>query len=118
MCHIRSTVFKSSSLKHKPSSRASKKRQRQADVGVCRERYREREREASKSFRKLVDAPDALCHLASGQVFKLQVFLKLTNTDPFAAWFVVSGDATPDAIRVVRSVLGAISSLPVVAFRE
>ena len=30
----------------------------------------------------------------------------------------VTGDATPDGIRVVRSVPGAISSLPVVAFRE
>ena len=39
-------------------------------------------------------------------------FLKLTNTDPF----IVTGDATPDGIRVVRSVLGAISFLPVVAF--
>ena len=33
---------------------------------------------------------------------------KLTNTEPFAAWFVVTGDATADGIRVVRSVLGAI----------
>jgi hypothetical protein len=31
--------------------------------------------------------------------------------DTFAAWFVVTGDATPDGMRVVRSVLGAISSL-------
>ena len=30
-------------------------------------------------------------------------FLKLTNTDPFAAWFVVTGDATPDGIRVAFS---------------
>ena len=29
---------------------------------------------------------------------KLLVFLKLTYTDPFAAWFVVTGDATPDGI--------------------
>ena len=42
--------------------------------------------------------------------FKLQPFLKLTKTDPFAAWFGVTGDATPDGIRVVRSVLGAIVS--------
>ena len=49
---------------------------------------------------------------------KLPPFLKLTNTDPFAAWFVVTGDATPDGIRVVRSVIGAISSLSIVAFRE
>ena len=48
------------------------------------------------------------------QFLKLPPFLKLTNTDPFAAWFVVTGDATPDEIRVVRSVLGAISSLPIV----
>jgi hypothetical protein len=26
-----------------------------------------------------------------GHVFKLPPFLKLTNTDPFAAWFVVTG---------------------------
>ena len=45
-------------------------------------------------------------------------FFKLTNTDPFAAKFVVTRDDTPDGIRVVRSVLGAISSLPIVAFRE
>ena len=39
----------------------------------------------------------------------------MTNTEPFAAWFVVTGDATADGIRVVRSVLGVISSLPIVA---
>jgi hypothetical protein len=33
---------------------------------------------------------------------KLPVFLKLTNKDPFAAWFVVTGDATPDARVVAR----------------
>ena len=53
-----------------------------------------------------------------GQFFKLPAFLKLTNTEPFVAWFVVTGGAAPDGIRVVRSVLGAISSLPIVAFRE
>jgi len=47
--------------------------------------------------------------------FKRTVFLKMTNTDPFAAWFVVTGDATPDGIRVVWLVLRAISSLPSVA---
>ena len=46
----------------------------------------------------------------------MPVFLKLTNTDPFAAWFVVTRDATPDGIRVVRSVFGAISSLPIVTY--
>ena len=34
-----------------------------------------------------------------GQFFKLPTFLKLTSTDPFAAWFVVTGDATLDGIR-------------------
>ena len=43
--------------------------------------------------------------------FKLPAFHKLTNGDPFAAWFTLSEDATPDGIRVVRSVLGVISSL-------
>ena len=33
-----------------------------------------------------------------GLFFKLPPFLKLTNTDPFAAWFVVTGDATPDGV--------------------
>ena len=37
---------------------------------------------------------------------------KLVETERFAAWFVVSGDATADEIRVVRSVLGAISRPP------
>ena len=37
-----------------------------------------------------------------GKLCKLPGSLKSTNTDPFAAWFVVNGDATPDAIRVVR----------------
>ena len=41
-------------------------------------------------------------------VFELPAFLHLTNTDPFAACFVVIGNATPGGIRVVRSVLGAI----------
>ena len=44
-----------------------------------------------------------------GNFSTLPVFLKLTNTDPFAAWFVVTGDVTPGGIRVVRSVLGAIT---------
>ena len=52
-----------------------------------------------------------------GPFVKLPVFLKLINTDPFAAWFVVTEDATPDGMRVVRSVLGAIRALSIVAFR-
>ena len=36
---------------------------------------------------------------------KLPPIFKLTNTDIFAAWFVVTRDATPDEIRVVRTVL-------------
>jgi hypothetical protein len=48
----------------------------------------------------------------SAHIFELPVLVELTNTDPFAAWFVVIGDATADEIRVVRSVLGAISSFP------
>ena len=43
------------------------------------------------------------------QFSKLPGVFKLTNTEPFAAWFVASGDVTADEIRVVRSVLGAIS---------
>ena len=43
------------------------------------------------------------------QFFKLPVVFKLTKTERLAACFVVSGDATADAIRVVRSVLVAIS---------
>ena len=34
----------------------------------------------------------------------------MTNTGRFAAWFVVSGDATADEICVVRSVLESIGS--------
>ena len=49
------------------------------------------------------------------EFFKPPAFLKLTNTDPFAAWFILSWDATPDGKRVVRSVLGAISSFPIAA---
>jgi hypothetical protein len=45
----------------------------------------------------------------------LPAFLKLTNTDPIAAWLVVTEDATPDGI---RSVVGAIGSLPIVAFQK
>ena len=52
-----------------------------------------------------------------GYFFKLLACIRFSNTDPFAAWFVVTGDATPDGIRVVRSVLGAIYSLPIVVFR-
>ena len=43
------------------------------------------------------------------QFFKLPVVFKLTKSERLAACFVVSGDATADAIRVVRSVLVAIS---------
>ena len=32
----------------------------------------------------------------------------MTNTDYFAAWFAVTGDATPDGIRIVWSFLGAM----------
>ena len=52
-----------------------------------------------------------------GPFLGLLAFLELTSTDPFAARFLLTGDATPDGIRVVRSVLGAISSLPIVAFQ-
>ena len=52
------------------------------------------------------------------QFFKLLVFLRLTNTDPFATRLVVTWDATPDGTPAVRSVLGAISSLPIAAFRK
>ena len=31
-------------------------------------------------------------------LFKLLAFLQLTNMDPFAAWFVEAGEATPDGI--------------------
>ena len=55
---------------------------------------------------------------AVDQLLKFPAFLKLTNTDPFVAWVVVTGDATPDGIRVVRSVMGAIRSPPIVALRE
>jgi len=50
--------------------------------------------------------------------YKLPAFPKLTNTGSFAAWFVVTGDVTPDGVCVERLVLGAISSPPVVVFRE
>ena len=33
----------------------------------------------------------------------------MTSTDPFAAWFVLTGDATPNGIRVARSILEATS---------
>ena len=41
--------------------------------------------------------------------FNLPALLKFTNTTSFAAWFVVTGDATADEIRVERSVLGALA---------
>ena len=63
---------------------------------------------AISSFRDA--AAEAPSGHGSGAHPKLPPFLKLTNTDPFVAWCVVTGDATPDDIRVVRSVLGAISS--------
>jgi hypothetical protein len=53
-----------------------------------------------------------------GQFIELPASLKLTHTNPFAAWFVVKRDAPPDGIRVVRSVLGTTNSLPIVAFPE
>ena len=53
--------------------------------------------------------------VAVEQISKSPGLVKLTNTEPFAAWFVVTGDATADEIRIVRSVLGAISSLPIAA---
>ena len=49
---------------------------------------------------------------------KLLAFLESTNTHPFASCFVVIKDVTPDGIRVVRSVLGAMTSLPIAAFQE
>ena len=34
------------------------------------------------------------CAHEKGHFFKLPTFFNLTNTDPFASWFVVTGDAT------------------------
>ena len=48
----------------------------------------------------------------------MPAFLKLISTDPFTAWFVVTGDATPDGIRIVQSVLAAMSSLTIEAFQK
>ena len=39
-------------------------------------------------------------------MFQVADISYVANTDPFAAWFVVTGDAKPDGIRVVRSVFG------------
>ena len=55
---------------------------------------------------KIAKPPLAGGVVVAGCFFKLPLFPKLTNTDPFAAWFVVTRDATPDGIRVVRSVIG------------
>ena len=52
------------------------------------------------------------CPPRCGTCFKLPSLLKLTNADPFSAWFVVNGDAETDGIRVVRWVLGAMSYHP------
>ena len=49
------------------------------------------------------------------QLFKLPALVKMTNTEPFAAWSIVTGDATADETGVVRSFLEAIGSLPIVA---
>ena len=47
---------------------------------------------------------EAACLLAycwnNGLILKLPEFLKLTTTDPFAAWFVVIGDATSDGLSI------------------
>ena len=50
-------------------------------------------------------------HISGGaeQFLKLPLVFKLTKTEGFAGWFVVSGDATADEIGVVWSVLGAVS---------
>ena len=56
----------------------------------------------------------ALAFPVGAPIFKLPAFRMLTKTDPFASWFVVTGDAPPDGERVVQSVLGASSSLPIV----
>ena len=46
-----------------------------------------------------------------GPIFKkLPAFLKLTNTDPFAAWFVVTGDATPPLETLLGTGIGSFSS--------
>ena len=50
---------------------------------------------------------------SSGLIFNFFGSLKLTSTGPFAARFIVTGDATQDGIRVVRLVLRAIAFLPV-----
>ena len=53
-----------------------------------------------------------------GQLDEWSPFTKLTTTDPVAAWLVVTEDATSDRIHVVRSVLGALSSLPIARRRS
>ena len=37
--------------------------------------------------------------MPKGQLFKLLACLKLTNTELFAAWLDVAGDATPDGLK-------------------
>ena len=72
----------------------------------CRHQFRSQNGSSTSTPRPARERCAPLC-------YKLMEFLKLTNTDPFAAYFVVTGDATPDGMRVLRSVLGAISSLPI-----
>ena len=66
---------------------------------------------------RLPRGPRARPHQANPlPLFKLPALVELTNTKSFAAWFIVTGDATADEIRVVRSVLGAMSSPPIAPF--
>ena len=70
-----------------------------------------------KALKKALKAEEKR-QVPTGPFFdKLPAFPKLTNTGPFAAWFVVTGDVTPDGVRVERSVLAATSSPPIVVFR-
>ena len=50
-----------------------------------------------------VRPPCVHLHLARAPISKLPTSLKLTDTDPFAAWFVETGGATRDGIRALMS---------------
>ena len=56
-------------------------------------------REKAEKKKKKTDQEEADNQEAvSGPFFKLPPFPKLTNSEPFAAWFVVTGDAIPDGM--------------------
>jgi len=94
---VRRLVIPDRNKDRKREKEREKERKREVHGEKQRQRWGERMRERERGERE--PPSRAVRRLVIRRpIFKLLLFLKLTRTGPFAAWFVVTGDATPDGI--------------------